>query len=149
MKSDDIILTVSILLILLFVYTGLSKLVDYESFRGQMLNQPLPEGFTGQLAWSVPTTELVTALLLIIKPARMLGLVFSTVLMTIFTLYVGLILNNVFEWIPCSCGGIMESLSWKGHFVLNALFLLMSLSGLMLAIRKRYGLPKAANIISR
>ena len=139
MKSNGIILIVSTLLVLLFAYTAVSKLVDSETFRGQMLNQPLPETISGQLVWAVPLAELVTAGLLIIKPFRLIGLCCALLLMTGFTLYVALVLFHAFERVPCSCGGIMGSLSWEGHLVVNTLFWLMALAGVVLETRNKLG----------
>lgn len=149
MKSNGIILIVSTLLVLLFAYTGLSKLLDFESFRGQMLNQPLPQAIRSLLVWAVPLAELVTVGLLVIKPFRLMGLVSSLLLMTGFTLYVGLVLSDAFDYVPCSCGGIMESLSWEAHLIVNILFLLMALTGFILEIRKRSGVENTTDKISR
>jgi putative oxidoreductase len=136
MKSNCVILIVSTLLILLFTYTAVSKLLEFDTFKGQMLNQPLPKFLSSQLVWAVPLAELVTAGLLVIKPFRLIGLCCALLLMTGFTLYVALVLFHVFERVPCSCGGIMESLSWEGHLIVNALFWLMALIGVALEIKK-------------
>lgn len=131
MKPDNFLLIISSLLIVLFVYTGLSKLIDFENFRGQMLNQPLPTAITRHLSWFVPMAELITAALLIMKPFRKLGFAISLGLMTVFTLYVALVIANAFDRVPCSCGGIMESLSWEAHLGVNIFFWLLSLCGLV------------------
>ena len=142
MKTSSIIWTISIVLILLFTYTAVSKLLDFETFRGQMLNQPLPKLLSSQLVWAVPLAELVTAGLLVIKPLRLIGLCCALLLMTGFTLYVALVLFHAFDRVPCSCGGIMESLSWEGHLIVNALFWLMALTGIVLEVRNKSGAIK-------
>ena len=137
MKSNATILIVSTLLVLLFAYTAISKFLDFETFRGQMLNQPLPISLSSQLAWAVPLIELVVAIMLIRKFTRLMGLALSLVLMAAFTIYVGLIVANAFDRVPCSCGAIMESLSWKGHLAVNIFFLILSTIGFILEMRKK------------
>jgi putative oxidoreductase len=149
MKANSVILVFSIMLVLLFTYTAVSKVLDYETFRGQMLNQPLPSSLSSQLAWAVPLIELIIAVLLIIKNTRLIGFVLSLVLMTAFTIYVGLIIANTFNRVPCSCGGIMESLSWEGHLAVNLFFLLLSMTGLLLEIRKKRDCTISSHTISR
>lgn len=149
MKASKITLLLSVMLILLFTYTAMSKVLDYETFRGQMLNQPLPISLSNQLAWAVPLTELVIATLLIIKPTRLIGFALSLVLMTAFTVYVGLVIANIFDRVPCSCGGIMESLSWESHFAVNLVFLLLSMTGFILEIRKKRNCTTSSHKISR
>ena len=139
MKTNGIISAVSAMLVLLFAYTAMSKLVDFETFRGQMLNQPLPEGLSRPLVWAVPFAELAAVGLLVTRRFRLAGLWCALVLMTGFTLYVGLVLSHAFDRVPCSCGGIMASLSWEGHLVANALFGLMALTGVVLETKKTRG----------
>jgi hypothetical protein len=123
---------INTLLITLFVYTAVSKLSDMATFRGQMLNQPLPKSITAVLVWVVPASELLAATLLLIRPLRLFGLYLSLLLMTTFTAYVALVLANTFAYVPCSCGGILRSLSWQAHLALNIFFTLLSLTGIFL-----------------
>ena len=51
------------LLILLFMYTGFSKLFGMEKFTGTMLDQPIPHGLAAILAWVVPAAEILTAVM--------------------------------------------------------------------------------------
>ncbi|WP_407637169.1 MauE/DoxX family redox-associated membrane protein [Daejeonella oryzae] len=57
----------------------------------------------------------------------MLGLNFSLFLLIQFTIYIILIMLNVFGRIPCSCGGILEEMSWGQHLVFNLFFLLLTI----------------------
>lgn len=134
MKASNILLSVTLLLILLFTYTAISKVADLETFRQQMHNQPLPVVINSNLVWFLPVMELLTAALLIVRPLRFIGLCCAFILMTVFTGYIALILLEVFGRIPCSCGGILENLSWTEHLVLNTLLWLLSLLGVLLEI---------------
>lgn len=136
MKVSDIVLSISLLLILLFAYTATSKLLDMEGFRGEMLNQPLPEALGRNLVWSLPVVEVLAAALLMVKSFRLAGLCLAFLLMTAFTGYIALIMMDVFGRVPCSCGGALESLSWPQHLVLNILFWLLSAAGIILEIKQ-------------
>ena len=110
-------------LVLLFVYTAASKLVDREAFEYQISKQPLPEWFNDLLVWALPIAELTTSLVLLPRATRKIGMLISFVLMMCFTVYVGLAVLNVFGEVPCSCGGVLQSLSWEAHLVFNVVFL--------------------------
>lgn len=127
MKQNIYIETISFLLILLFVYAAITKLSDYTSFRQQIVRSPYISFFS-DLAWSLPTAELITALLLAFKPLRLAGLLASFFLMLVFTLYVGIILLGGHH-LPCSCGGVLKNMTWKQHLLFNTFFLLLSALG--------------------
>ena len=118
------------LLVLLCVYTAVSKLADWEAFEYQISKQPLPEWFNDLLVWVLPIAELTTSLLLLLRATRKIGLLISFVIMMSFTVYVGLAVLNVFGEVPCSCGGVLQSLSWEAHLVFNVVFLGIATVGL-------------------
>jgi len=113
------------------VYAAVSKLADFAGFRADMYNQPLPAFAKHILIWAVPATELIIAALLISNTARLAGLYASFALMVAFTFYTVVILLHFFDYIPCSCGGIIKNLSWPQHLVLNGFFVLMALIGII------------------
>ncbi len=59
MKRKIVIEILSSLLILLFVYTSVSKWLDFQTFIGQMNNQPLPNWMTPALIWTLPAVEII------------------------------------------------------------------------------------------
>ena len=79
---------ISSLLILMFVYTALSKLLDYPLFRLQLGKSPFITAYAGLVAWSLPVSELLVAIALVFKPTRIAGLYASLFLMTMFTAYI-------------------------------------------------------------
>jgi putative oxidoreductase len=107
------------LLILLFIYTGFSKLFGLEKFTGTMYNQPIPHGLAAALAIIIPATEIITAICLLFQRSQRAGLYIAFGLLTVFTLYVGAILLHFFPRIPCTCGGIFRWLSWQQHLWVN------------------------------
>lgn len=121
---------ISSILILVFIYTGLDKLVRWETSWNAFHNQPFPAHLTEVLAYAVPLCELMIALLLVFSKTRWLGLLASSLLLSVFTTYVGLIWMGAFPQVPCSCAGILDSLGWAEHFWLNIFLICLSVYGL-------------------
>lgn len=124
--------TITSFLILVFGYTGLDKLIRWKANWGSFHNQPVPPELAEFLAYAVPISELLIALLLIFSSSRWWGFLASTLLLTVFTTYVGLIWAGAFPQVPCSCAGILESLGWAEHFWLNLGLIGISVLGLKL-----------------
>jgi len=124
------------LLILLFLYASVSKILDFDRFIGEMNNQPFPNSWTPFLVWAIPSLEIAIALALMIERTRMAGLIASLVLMTLFTLYTGSVLLHFFAYVPCSCGGVIRKLSWPQHMVFNLFFVALSIIGIILQRKK-------------
>ena len=122
------------LLILLFVYAAANKLIDYQNFTQQLGQSPLLSAFAGYMAWAVPAVELLIVLLLALPKFRYAGLVASFVLMLLFTVYIYIILNHS-VFVPCSCGGILEKLTWREHLVFNLVFVLLAAVAVGLQVR--------------
>ncbi|UJP64879.1 MauE/DoxX family redox-associated membrane protein [Mongoliitalea daihaiensis] len=120
------------LLILMWTYTGVSKLIDFGGFRGAILNQPFPNAIGEYMSILIPVVEIGLALLLIGERTRTLGMIGSIALMSAFTTYVGLVWVGAFERVPCGCAGIIEQLGWKLHFILNIGLLLLSITGILI-----------------
>lgn len=109
---------VSYFFILLFCYASISKIMDFENFQIQIAQSPLLSAFSDILSYGILVTELAVCILLIFEKSRKIGLYSSFVLMVSFTVYIYMILNYS-EFIPCSCGGILEKMDWKTHLIFN------------------------------
>ena len=133
------IVVVSYLFILLFLYAGVSKLLDFENFSYQLAQSPLLGAFASQIAWMVPAVELLIALLLMAKRFRVVALYASFALMCTFTAYIFITLNFS-DFVPCSCGGVLETMSWKQHLIFNLFFIV--LAGLTILLCRRKGMGK-------
>lgn len=118
------------LLILLWIYTGLDKVIRFSESRKSFLNQPLPNEIAEVLAYVIPGTELLLALLLFFSVTRWWGYVGSALLLTVFTTYVGLIWTGAFPRVPCNCAGIFDRMGWEAHFWMDLFFIGVSLFGL-------------------
>jgi uncharacterized membrane protein YphA (DoxX/SURF4 family) len=128
------------LFILLFVYAAVSKLLDYENFRVQLGQSPLLTAFAPWVAWGVPGSEIVIAGMLFIPRLRVTGFYAAFALMVMFTTYIVIILNFT-DFIPCSCGGVLEKLGWTEHLIFNLVFVGLAAVGVWFATREeRYDL---------
>ncbi|THU39207.1 hypothetical protein FAM09_11880 [Niastella caeni] len=124
------------LLLLLFSYAAVSKLIEYNSFVGQLRKSPYLEQYASIVAWLVPVVECIIVLLLLFKKTRLTGLFASFGLMLMFTAYIYTMLNFSF-YIPCSCGGILALMSWTQHFWFNVIFTVLALTGVLLMVVRR------------
>jgi hypothetical protein len=66
--------------------------------------------------------ELVIAAMLTVQTVRLRGLYASLIMLSIFTSYIVGMLLTV-EHLPCSCGGVIEQLTWQQHLVFNSCFI--------------------------
>jgi uncharacterized membrane protein YphA (DoxX/SURF4 family) len=132
MKRSLIIEIIAALLILLFAYAAITKLLSYAEFKEQLIYSPIGKRFAGLLAWLVPAAELIIAISLLIPAYRKTGFCLSFLLMLSFTLYVYYVLNFVYE-VPCACGGVLSRMGWKEHLVFNIIYTLIALAGILLS----------------
>jgi uncharacterized membrane protein YphA (DoxX/SURF4 family) len=130
---------IALLFVILFLYTGIAKLMDFDVFQEQLMDSPILSFAAPMVAWGLPFMEFIVSLALFIPKYRQLGLYASFILMILFTGYVGWLLAFAPE-LPCSCGGIMEELSWPAHLVVNIALVGLALTGIILAKKiKRTG----------
>lgn len=122
------------LLIVLWFYTGLNKALDFSKFRFELGRSPFLHNISEFVALAIPFGEMLIAILLIIRRTRLLGLYFSFFLMSLFTGYIYIMLFYSFD-LPCSCGGVLASLSWEDHLIFNAVFTILAGIGVILQSR--------------
>ena len=126
MKRSWSIETITALLILLFAYTALSKLLNLRAFSIALEAVPILKKNVAIISWLLPVSELLIVLLLLLPATRTAGLYVSLIALTIFTgylIYMVLFLSEL----PRSCGGALNSLSWKQHIIFNLCFLIMNI----------------------
>jgi putative oxidoreductase len=130
------------LLTLMWVYAAISKLIDFPHFKWEMHNQAVYPAVKNLLVYCLPAIELVTALLLIFDRTVLWGFYCSALLMTVFTSYIILTLMHSFKYVPCSCGGILEHMSWTAHLFFNLFFLSLTLTSLYITKKERRPVTK-------
>lgn len=144
--SKNIIEFVAYSLILLFVYTAISKWWDFELYTKQMDAQPFNNKFTPLLTIGLPIIELITSLLLFIPRLRIIGLYASLMLMVSFTIYIWLVVHNHFGYIPCPCGGVIKKLNWWQHLTFNLYFVIITIIAIMAYHVQRFTFQKTQTI---
>lgn len=119
------------LLILVFAYTGCSKLWDHHNFIAQLslfIPRPL---IVNSIAWTVPVAEIIIAFGLALRATRLTALYACLFLLSIFTTYIIFLLSGR-QSLPCSCGGVIAALSWKQHLVFNSILIMLCIAGIRL-----------------
>lgn len=119
----------AVLLTMLFTYAGISKLLQYDTFRKQLGQSPFVTGYSDIVAWLLPAAELLISVLLILPQTRLTGLYLSYALMLAFTLYIYAMLHYSY-FIPCSCGGLLSQMNWDQHFIFNIIFTVIAIAGI-------------------
>jgi putative oxidoreductase len=131
-NNKTIVQIISGLLILLFLYTGANKFFSFQHFIKQMNNQVFPNSWAPYIVWTIPSLEIAIAFALMFDKTKKAALWGSLILMSLFTIYTALVLFNVFDRVPCSCGGVIEHLTWTQHLFFNSFFVTISIVGILL-----------------
>ena len=111
----------SALLLILFLYTAASKLIDHDRFVMVLKKSPLLQEVAGPVSWLVPLSELVVSLSLFVPAWRRYGFRAAFAMMTIFTIYIAYMILFT-PHLPCSCGGVIRKMSWGQHLAFNVFF---------------------------
>lgn len=122
---------IALLHIALFVYAAANKILDFVNFQIQLAQSPLLSSFAESISYLVPAVEIVISILLSFPKTRLAGLYGSFSLMVMFSAYI-IIMTNFSPFVPCSCGGILEKMSWNQHLVFNIAFVILGFVGLMI-----------------
>ncbi|WP_270090350.1 MauE/DoxX family redox-associated membrane protein [Sphingobacterium sp. SYP-B4668] len=113
------------LFITLFIYTAFVKWVQMPTFVGQMERMPFPDWAAPYVAYGLPSTMLILALLLMMnkKPKRTVCIAMG-ILSTLSIFIILIITRTISPSYPCACAGIL-GLSWNGHLMLNLVYILL------------------------
>lgn len=118
---------------MLFLYTGISKIIGHELFALSLTKSPVLHPYVGILSIAVPALEVAIALAIFSSffvhapRARAWGLYSGVVLMAMFTGYVWYILRTIPHSLPCSCGGIIQQMNWHQHLYFNTAFTILGI----------------------
>lgn len=125
-------------IVVLFMYTGVTKLLHLDAFQWSLSKSPLiPNSLVPPVSFMIPIIEICLALLLCIRKYFKTALVFALTLMGLFTIY------TVFIYffspdVPCTCGGIIEALSWPQQLIINSILTILLFMALRLRIAKAF-----------
>jgi uncharacterized membrane protein YphA (DoxX/SURF4 family) len=117
------------LLVLLFVYTGISKWIAHDKFKGVLSKSPWVNNWAAVIAYLLPAIEILIAILLVIPTTIEVGLKLALVLLVLLTCYLGAMLVFAPQ-LPCACGGVIESLGWKSHILFNLVFVGLTMAAI-------------------
>lgn len=117
--------------IILFTYTAVNKLKDYATFGIALRQSPVLQPYAGFVLIAVPVAKLVAVILLVFSMTRKAGLYISWILMCMFSAYISYLLIFV-PVLPCNCGGIWKSMSWKTQLTVNLMLLIILSRALMI-----------------
>lgn len=131
-RKSTVVEIICFLFILLFMYAAASKLIDYEKFRVQLGQSPMLTAFAGWVAWIIPTIEIIISLMLAFRKWQLFGLYAAFSLMVVFTGYI-IVITKFSDYIPCSCGGILQDMTWNQHLVFNIAFVVLGITGIILS----------------
>jgi hypothetical protein len=118
------------LLMLLLAYSALSKLLTYPDFSQQLQKSPILYKLADIIAPVTISAELLVSVMLAHMKYRLVGLYSALSLLSMFTMYIVLLIKFGYG-VPCSCGGLLQSLSWNGHLVVNGAAILIILLGIV------------------
>lgn len=110
--------------ICLWIYVGSIKILNYKDFKQAMIDQPFEDKEGIILSYLLPILQLGTAMLFIFDKTRKYGFWLTIILMTVFSIYITLVLKRTWEFIPCGCT-LEFSVGWKGHLWINGIIILI------------------------
>lgn len=131
MKRKVAVEVISFLFVVLFTYAAANKLVDYQKFAVQIGLSPLLTSFGDYIPWMVISIEFIISFFLLVPHYRIYALFAAFSLMTMFTAYIASILKYS-SFVPCSCGGVLETLGWTEHLIFDACFVVLAVTGIIL-----------------
>ncbi len=125
--------------VLLWGITAALKLSGWDTTKSEMALQSLPFWMERLLLWGLPVVYIVLTILLLYKPTVQLGVKLSTIVITIFTLYLLVGVTKLLGYTPCACAGIWPTNNHWLHIALNSIFILLGLIYWVLAHRSHTG----------
>jgi len=127
------------LLAILWIYAAMSKLWDFTKYRKEIYLQVIPSFVKVLVIYGLPTVELIVATGLLIKQFYRPSLYASSALLTAFSIYILLALSGLLGRAPCSCGGILENMTWTTHLFFNLTFIALSAIAIVNLRERRSG----------
>jgi hypothetical protein len=103
---------------IIFFYSGVDKLLYFDQFVNNFSKSPFsPQQYLRELCAAIIFLEIGFSLLLFFDETKRISLIGFGILSFLFSLYISLMIFYS-PYLPCSCGGIIDLLSWNEHLVL-------------------------------
>lgn len=130
LKQNNINDGVGFLLIVLFLYSSVIKVISFQKFITELHKSPLfPNFLVLFIGICTILAEALIVLLLATRHKKLWGYYASFFLMLTFSLYL-IVLTTAFVNVPCSCGGILGGMSYPVHIAFNIFFTFVALVGI-------------------
>lgn len=135
MKANPTIKTIYMILravmILFWVYVGIEKLWQLGAFKIALQQQPVISALAPILFWLLPLLEISIGALLGLPTRRLQhwGWIASTIMITLFSIYIALGVLHVYDKKPCMCTSFLSNISWTTHLIFNLFILGLSITG--------------------
>lgn len=111
---------------IIFFYSGVDKLSHFDQFVNNFSKSPFARNqYLSELSLTIIFLEIGLSLLLFFDKAKRIALIGFGILSFLFSLYISLMLFYS-PYLPCSCGGIIDILSWNEHLVLTVFLFFLS-----------------------
>jgi hypothetical protein len=122
---------ITLLLFSLFLYTGISKLLDFHLFLAAIKNIHLFAVISTLIGYAVIAFELILSGLLLSSKYKLFGLYGAVGLLLSFSGYIFLEFYTQPK-MPCTCGGFLKSMTWGEHLIFNSLLIFFAILGIIL-----------------
>lgn len=131
MRTKNMITELSIfILILVWAYTFVSKIFDFETFARQIKGAYLLSSAGAILPYILQVVHIGIILLLLKKSWRKFGLITSLIITVVYTGYLIYILKFA-PSIPCSCIAVFRGINWNDQLYFNFVVLAVNIIGLV------------------
>lgn len=115
----------------IYFFSGVDKSLNFEKFVIQFARSPFaPSVFLIEFSILIIIIEIILCIMLFIDKLNKWALFGFFILSFLFTTYIFLMLIYSPQ-LPCSCGGLVDFLSWKQHLILNLFLTIMSFLAFM------------------
>lgn len=129
--KENTVEVIALFFISLFTYAAVTQLSYFENFEIQLKQFPFISAFATWLAWFLPAVLILISLLFFFTRLRSLALLMAFILMLMFSIYFIVVLGTGIP-LPCSCRGVIASLSWEEHLFFTIGSTSLALLGLAL-----------------
>ena len=111
---------------IIFFYSGIDKLLHFNQFVNNFSKSPFsPQKYLEELCAFIIFLEIGFSILLFFDRTKRISLIGFGILSFLFSSYISLMIFFS-PYLPCSCGGIIDLLSWNEHLVLTTCLFFLS-----------------------
>lgn len=123
MRKQWIVEGLLMMIVCLYVFVVVNKLVGFDPFVSQLKQQQLLRDYATLIAIGVPLVHSLLVVLIILPKTRSYAILASMLVIGAYTLYIGFNLQEKFGLAPCNCVGIWHTMSWETQYIINFVIL--------------------------